>query len=69
MDARLLVTLPAPKRFALTEEDVASSAATAIIVNPACPKAGTAATASAVSPLAMTSSTVRLPKTPNDNRT
>ena len=42
--------LPAAKTFALTDDEVASSAAMAIIVNPACPSEGSAAWASAVSP-------------------
>ena len=50
--------------LALTDDDMASSAATAIITYPAFPSAGFAATARAVSPFSMTSSTVRVPKTP-----
>ena len=55
--------------LALTDDDVASSAATAIMAKPASPSAGSAATASAVSPLSITSCTVRVPKTPMETST
>ena len=48
--ASIAVMLPAAKTLALTDDDVASSAAIAIIVKPASPSAGSAAWASAVSP-------------------
>ena len=44
-------------------------AAIAIIVNPASPSAGRAASAIAVSPYAMVSSTVSVPRTPSEMRT
>ena len=56
--------LPAAKMLELTEDDVARSAVMAMIVNPASPSTGRAASASAVSPFAITSSTVSVPKTP-----
>ena len=52
---------PAANTLALIDDAVASRAAIAIIVKPACPSAGSAALASAVSPLAITSSTVSVP--------
>ena len=67
-DASIRVSPPEAYSVALTEEVVASSAATAIIVNPASPSAGRAASAIAVSPYSITSSTVRVPKTPSEIR-
>ena len=55
---------PAAKRFELIDEAVARRAAIAMIVNPASPSAGRAASASAVSPCSITSGTVSVPKTP-----
>ena len=63
------VMLPAAKRLALTDDDVASSAAIDIIVKPASPSAGSAACASAVSPYCWTSSVVRAPKVPSEMST
>jgi hypothetical protein len=58
------VRLPAAKTFELTEDAVASSAVIAMIVNPASPSTGRAASASAVSPCSITSSIGSVPKTP-----
>ena len=48
--ASIAVRPPDAYRVAFTEEEVASSAATAMIVKPASPSAGLAASAIAVSP-------------------
>jgi hypothetical protein len=61
---RVCVRPPAAKMFELIEDAVASSAAIAMIVKPASPSAGRAASAKAVSPCSITSSTVSVPKTP-----
>ena len=65
----ILISIGVLGTLTVAETIAYGETAIAIIVNPASPSAGRAASAMAVSPYAMVSSTVKVPRTPSEMRT